>query len=321
MPFRAWLLIVVLGLSIMPDLGHTQEGLDAVLEDEPVTAQRQEESTTASDDNSTQHQPPAIDPTPALESIEAAIRDLIAEEDKIERERHQDRERRDLDAQVGMALWAKRMFFATLATVVLTFIALFAIIKTPKHTRRAADSAMIMAVETGRATKAARAAVAVTREIGEIQTRAYVGVARCKFILECYEAEILSEFTNTGNTPATGLRIVSSLSHESGAERRYILAQANIGSGPPPGSVVVLGSGGTAKPSAEKTLTDEEIKEFESGRARMVFTGTLTYTDVFERKWAQDFQWAIGKDYGGFTRDGPMMISKFNGPEREITNE
>ena len=55
--------------------------------------------------------------------------------------------------------------------------------------------------------------------------------------------------------------------------------------------------------------------------ARMVFAGTIAYTDVFGRKWAQNFQLANGRDYGQFTRDGPMAVFKFNEPEREITEE
>jgi hypothetical protein len=67
-------------------------------------------------------------------------------------------------------------------------------------------------------------------------------------------------------------------------------------------------------------LTDEQIAALDDGNARVVFSVTLTYADVFGCRWAQEFQFVNGKGYLAFTRDGPMAISKFNQPEREITD-
>jgi len=68
-----------------------------------------------------------------------------------------------------MAWWAKWMFWATAATTVITAAALWAIIRTLQHTRRAADAA----ADT---VSAARDTIAVTREIGAVQTRAWLSV-------------------------------------------------------------------------------------------------------------------------------------------------
>ncbi len=54
-----------------------------------------------------------------------------------------------------MAQWAEWMFYAAAATVALTLAALFAIIRTLVHTRRAADYTRDMLVEAEKSTAAA----------------------------------------------------------------------------------------------------------------------------------------------------------------------
>ena len=95
------------------------------------------------------------DPTPTLQNIERAIRELKEEKTETEIQRQNDRETRNLDAQETIAYWAGRMFWATIATVLLTFGALITIIRTLRHTRRAADYAKDMATEAQAATEAA----------------------------------------------------------------------------------------------------------------------------------------------------------------------
>lgn len=119
--------------------------------------------------------------TTALKNIEAAIRDLIAEEDKIAAEDQDRREERDLNAQEGMAKWAELMFYATAATVLLTLAALFAIVRTLHHTKRAADFAEGMLIEARATTKAARDTITVTREIGAKQVRPYISYSGFSF--------------------------------------------------------------------------------------------------------------------------------------------
>lgn len=149
MSFRAWVFVATIGLigGLVPEYGFGQ----VATEDQPG----QVEGGATSGDSGENHQPDAVDLSPALKDIEAAIRDLIAEDDKVAREAAQDREKRDLQAQEEMALWAERMFYATFATVVLTFIALFGIIRTLHHTRRAADYTEGMLSEAKATTKAA----------------------------------------------------------------------------------------------------------------------------------------------------------------------
>lgn len=74
-----------------------------------------------------------------------------------------EREQRDLNAQEGMAQWAKWMFWAATAQVLLSAVGIGLIYVTFQQTRRAADAADLMVKESAAATKAAQAAVEVTR--------------------------------------------------------------------------------------------------------------------------------------------------------------
>lgn len=172
MPFRAWLYFVAFGIALLA----SEAGSQTATENEP----RQENSAVDTEASSESNYPDPIDFTPALEKIEAAIRDLIAEEDKIEAQRKQDSEKRDLDAQEQMAKWAFWMTLATIGGVIATFVGLVLIGKTLKHTRIAAEHTGNMLLEAEKATEAAEAAVVATRDIGEKQVRAYLHVKDIK---------------------------------------------------------------------------------------------------------------------------------------------
>lgn len=178
---RNWIIAATLGLAVLT----TEAWSQSAAENEP----RQEEGTSNADTDSGQQNDQTIYLAPALKGIEAAIRDLITEEDKIATEAKESRENRDLEAQEGMAKWAEWMFYATIATVVLTLIALFAIVRTLHHTRRAADSAELMARET--------------REIGQAQVRAYLGYEDVKISIDGGKVILHATLKNSGNSPAS----------------------------------------------------------------------------------------------------------------------
>jgi len=191
--------VFALGLSLLSSSAWPQ----ITTEDQP----RPEESATDPNEDSQRQDRQPIDLLPALEGIESAIRDLIAEKDQIEAEAQQGRENRDLEAQESMAQWAESMFYATAATVALTLAALFAIVRTLHHTRRAADYTGDMLTEAQATTKAAQASIELTRDMAEIELRAH---------LVPFGVRVLTEFTNekisgylfqvivknTGQTPA-----------------------------------------------------------------------------------------------------------------------
>jgi len=136
-----------------------QQNQSPALKGEPVTSQQQEEAPADSEQSSQTENQTAIDPLPALNGIESAIRELIPEVDQDNRERDNQRSKDDLQAQQEMALWAKLMFVATAISVIVTFIGVVLIRYTLIYSRDAADSARKMVTEARKTTIAARATV------------------------------------------------------------------------------------------------------------------------------------------------------------------
>ena len=197
-----WIVAVAFGLTVLT----TEVWGQSATEDQP----RQEESTADTQEGREANYPNPIDFSPALEGIEAAIRDLIAEEDKVEASRKQDAESRDLNAQEAMAKWAFLMTIATIGGVIATFVGLVLIGKTLHHTRRAADYTRDMLKEADRSAAAAEGAVAATRDIGEKQVRAYLHVKDFSFCIGKKDGEIGATVSvaNAGQSPAIGVKAV-----------------------------------------------------------------------------------------------------------------
>ena len=105
------------------------------------------------------------------------------------------------------------MFFAAFATVILTFAALLALIRTLLHTGSAAKSAKRMVREAKKTTKAALATVDATREmakdsrdIGNQQLRAYVEVGDARITGDTFDFRMVIPLQNFGQNPARDFR-------------------------------------------------------------------------------------------------------------------
>jgi hypothetical protein len=156
---------IALGLIVALPAALAQERIEPALESQPMPSPGQQESDRASQQDTAPAQVRPSDLLPGIQGIEAAIRDLIAEDDEIARQRQENREVRDLEAQEDMALWAMWMFFATLATVIVTVIGVCLIFRTLKYTKEAAIYAKIAA-------EAAKETVAEARNSNTVTTRA-----------------------------------------------------------------------------------------------------------------------------------------------------
>lgn len=154
-----WHVAVAFGL-ILAGSAYAQQSGGAALEGKPVTTGGQPERSAASQKPAADHSSITEKLVPAIEKIEPALRQLVPKEDKDESQRKEQREVSDLQAQQEMALWAKLMFWATFATVGLTFLGLMLIRGTLRETRRAADYTKDMLAEAEKTTKAAEQAVA-----------------------------------------------------------------------------------------------------------------------------------------------------------------
>jgi hypothetical protein len=133
----------------------SQERLDPTLESQPVPDTGQAPGAEQSQPTAGQQESDADRLVPALKAIESAIRDQIAEEDAQQRERQDNRDIADLEAQQDMALWAKAMFWAAFASTWLTFAGICLIGWTLYYTKIAAKAAVDAATEARRTTGAA----------------------------------------------------------------------------------------------------------------------------------------------------------------------
>ena len=205
MPLRIW----GCGLALSAILAASNAWPQVSTDDQP----RKEVATSAIDKGKDVK---GINLTPSLEGIEKAIRDLKTTDDKIAAEAQQNREIRALKLQEDMTRWAEWMFYATAASVTLTFAALIAVIRTLYHTGRAADYTRDMLVEAKSTTTAALDTVAITKEIGDRQTRPYL----------TYDSGKISVWNIEGGDPESSFLILD-VSFRNGGQSPGILTAAS----------------------------------------------------------------------------------------------
>ncbi|QIS94691.1 hypothetical protein FQ775_24185 [Nitratireductor mangrovi] len=169
---RAWTAAIAIGLGVSP--GLAQELEQSAPQREPEPAGQQQEATSARQENPAPEPDNTPDLLPAIQGIEAAIRDLIAEEDKIAAEEARRRDKADLEAQESMATWTFWMFIAAAVSALLTAIGVVLIWRTLIHTRDAAQYAGAAVEEAKGATKAAEETVVVTKQIGDDDLRPWL---------------------------------------------------------------------------------------------------------------------------------------------------
>lgn len=140
-----------------------QDQSNPPIEDRPTTGASQASIETAPDSGDGENQTIAVDPAIALKGIEAAIRELIVDENEIESKRQENRDKRHLKAQERVVILAEYMFYLGLATISLTFLVLLTIIKTLRQTQRAANATSEMLIEAKKTTAAALSANNIVR--------------------------------------------------------------------------------------------------------------------------------------------------------------
>ena len=205
-----WIAAIAFGLAFG---ALAQEVEPPSLERNPVSEPRQRDSTSATENEAAADVPQTIDITPSLQGIERAIQNLITDVDQIERQRQQEREISDLQAQLDMAFWAKAMFWATTATVIVTLIGVVLIWRTLKHTAQAEKL-------TGDALKQAEAQTIIARQSANFTRQSALRLERPYLFIEVQSTDQLRtpavnmtpqlsyRIVNHGKTPAI-LRIVA----------------------------------------------------------------------------------------------------------------
>jgi hypothetical protein len=207
MSVRTWLYVFTLGLILA---WSGQAWSQPTIEDEPIRQNKQEDGSTNGDAGTQNDVTRSQDVLLAVKGIETAIRDLIAEEDQAEADRQRQNESRDLNAQEAMAKWALWMVWVTAGTAALTFLSLILIGFTLRYTRKAAEHTEGMLTEARSTTKAANETVALTRQMGFVQSRAYVGFSEMVGKLTPDGRIVVwAQIRNAGQTPAT--RVMATL--------------------------------------------------------------------------------------------------------------
>ena len=229
-----WIFAITIGLTLLcqPTLLLGQEKPSAPLKGDPIIKPGQEKAAATGKTSTTKRVESPPDPSPALEGIESAIRDLIPKVDKTEREWEKQQNIADLQAQKDMAFWAKLMVWATVCTGGITFIGIVLIWRTLHHSRRAADAAKEMVTEARATTKAAqdtvvegRKATAAANRSADIQEKAFRRLERPYLFIRFIptgglrrankhaKPSIRYTLVNYGKTPAVFKAITISLQH------------------------------------------------------------------------------------------------------------
>jgi hypothetical protein len=219
---------IAFGLSAALSGALAQERIEPALESQPVPESRDQPGADQSKASAGQEDTDTGRLVAAIDEIKAAIRDLIAEEDPQQRERQEHREEADLHAQQDMALWAKRMFWATFAAVVLTFVGVVLIWRTLIHTRHAAEAAIGGTNAAIDAAKAAQTTAEAAIKANELNRSSFIEMYRARLDLMEMKAvspliwrkkddgtigELTVRFVvhNTGRTEARGAHIEARL--------------------------------------------------------------------------------------------------------------
>lgn len=187
MSFRA--LVFAVGIGLIAALGHAQEGID-----QPEVQPEASETDTAEKpvENPSPVAPPII--APANPASSKHDPDAAADGSK-QADQYPDIIRGD-----GWAQWA--MAILTLIGVGISGWAVLLLKRTLDATRAAVREAQ-------KATIAAQDATAVTRDIGQSQVRAYMGIDTCKMGINLANSGIVFDITvkNSGNSPCKNLEI------------------------------------------------------------------------------------------------------------------
>lgn len=181
MSFRIFVFVAALGCLAGIPLTAQQPNHSVV---SPKTIQDGDDEgihTSEQDTTVEIHLPPNL--IPALQGIEAAIRDLVAKQNIPESVEEIDRAERDLVAQEDMAWWAAAMFFATVISVLVTAVGVYLVGKTLGATKEAGNYAKLAASHAESAAKAGWEAVKQS-EIASIATQDAASTARAALDLQ-----------------------------------------------------------------------------------------------------------------------------------------
>ena len=300
---RYWVAAIALGVAVHTVPLYAQEGAQPALQGEPKAPGQNGSGAAPSTEQPTPEDRSATELLTGIEGIEAAIRELITEGDKVASEQQRDRDDADLRAQQSMAVWAFWMFIASGLGVLLTGVGVYLIWRTLIYTRDAASHAGEAVVEAKSATKAAQDAVDVTREIGEAQVRAYLLCRSARYRINKGGLSATLELANAGQSPASDVAIIGTAHvHSVGGRPSLprVLSWAN--SQETTARCQPISSGGSIKDEIWFSLDYDFATNFEEGREEIELA---TFKNGNEIGFDLQVQW---KDVFGKTFSFPVSL-------------
>ena len=229
---------------------------------------------------------------PAFNSIENSLTRIARTMESAQADpaanREEKRSEADLQAQRDMAKWAMWMFFAAVATTMLTAVGVFLIWRTLLHTRNAAQATERMAFDTTVAVQAAVEANNEMREANEIardtarrQLRAYVGITDFMVtgLMVGGRPFFRAKYENRGQTPALDLicRGFLKLTDQRPDKVKFDSMAFDMTSS----MLLMPASDGWSELGFNAPLTGPDVARLVAGRRTFVFAGYIVYWDVF----------------------------------------
>lgn len=296
---RHWIVALAFGIGIATT-AWTQESSKIATQGQPSIQRENEKGVGVGQDGLENEKVEAIDPIPALDRIESAIRDLKADVNDSEKKQEKEQRRRDLEAQEGMVLWAKWMFYATFATVIITFFALIAIVRTLHHTKRAADAADGMLNEAKDTTQAARDQLRLADALSRIENAPYFNFVRGVYRPVNGVPKAMIILKNEGASPAKIAWVKSASfywTNNEGEELEFPISPHDLGSAPPSAETEII-------LQADPRAAGFHPVDMNVGLERTSIDLMISWTDAFEGdQWEHQLRMLIICVPPGFATD------------------
>lgn len=256
------LIAAAIGLAILNPINERAYAQDGTKQSQPKAEQNLA-------------QPKPVDLTPIQKGIEGVAGAIQSLKDKPESAEERDRANRDLKAQEDMALWAKWMFYASCASLVVGVGGLIVVFRTLRHSEASTNAALAGLDQTGQS-------IELNKQTAERQLRAYVSAFPHFIHSFSVDGRPTGKFIikNVGVTPANGVNhrgdvIVVPEPLPDG----YRLPRLNDNTTAP--AVLFPNMPLEGSVVARTAITEADIVKIRNGTARIYIHGELYYTDAF----------------------------------------
>jgi hypothetical protein len=276
---------------------------------DPISQNGRAQEATANRPEPQKAEQKPVDLRPIQDALNGLTGAVKALKDNPEAENENERAQRDLQAQQDMAKWAEKLFWATVASLLLTLAGIFLIWRTLVHTRRAANASDQMAtqtvVATNAAVEAAKAANLTAKAMLGIEspiirpTRVYSSLLQPSGpdADPVLEVKIIT-FRNFGRTPAFPRMFFAGVAIDSGRPQSTPLTEIDIF----PGNAIIEPEPQEKAFEAAVTIKwqidPEQMVGVDGGLKDIWLEGVLFYVDFLDNMQTLKLTWKLGTRNG-----------------------